>query len=47
MASVAEGEDTSDVLGKIAHVIGHVQVADLPGRGEPVSGQIDWNDKLK
>ena len=44
--SVAEGEDTRDVLATIAAVIGHVQVADLPGRGEPGSGQIDWNAKL-
>jgi hydroxypyruvate isomerase len=44
--SVAEGEDTREVLGKIAGAIGHVQVADLPGRGEPGSGEIDWNDKL-
>jgi len=44
--SVAEGEDTREVLGKIADSIGHVQVADLPGRGEPGSGQIEWNDKL-
>ena len=44
--SVAEGEDTREALGKIAGAIGHVQVADLPGRGEPGSGQIDWNDKL-
>jgi hydroxypyruvate isomerase len=44
--SVAEGEDTRKTLGNIAGAIGHVQVADLPGRGEPGSGEIDWNDKL-
>ena len=44
--SVAEGEDTQAVLRQIAGVIGHVQVADFPGRGEPGSGQIDWNEKL-
>jgi len=44
--SVAEGEDTNTVLRKIAGSIGHVQVADFPGRGEPGSGTIDWNEKL-
>jgi hydroxypyruvate isomerase len=33
-------------LPQIAGTIGHVQVADSPGRGEPGSGRIDWNDKL-
>ena len=44
--SVAEGEDTQAVLRQIAGAIGHVQVADFPGRGEPGSGRIDWNEKL-
>ena len=44
--SVAEGEDTHSVLSQIAGSIGHVQVADFPGRGEPGSGRIDWNKKL-
>ena len=44
--SVAEGEDTREVLRQIAGAIGHVQVADFPGRGEPGSARIDWNDKL-
>jgi hydroxypyruvate isomerase len=44
--SVAEGEDTGEVLKQIAGAIGHVQVADFPGRGEPGSGQIDWHEKL-
>jgi hydroxypyruvate isomerase len=44
--SVAEGEDTQEVLRQIAGTIGHVQVADFPGRGEPGSGRIDWNEKL-
>ncbi len=45
--SVAEGEDTEAVLKQIADEIVHVQVADFPGRGEPGSGKIDWNDKLR
>jgi hydroxypyruvate isomerase len=44
--SIAEGEDTRAVLGEIAGTIGHVQVADFPGRGEPGSGTVDWKDKL-
>ena len=44
--SVTEGEDTREVLQQIAGAIGHVQVADSPGRGEPGSGRIDWNEKL-
>jgi hydroxypyruvate isomerase len=44
--SVAEGEDTQAVLRQTVGVIGHVQVADFPGRGEPGSGQVDWNEKL-
>jgi hydroxypyruvate isomerase len=44
--SIAEGEDTQATLRQIAGAIGHVQVADFPGRGEPGSGQIDWREKL-
>jgi hydroxypyruvate isomerase len=44
--SVAEGEDTLVTLREIAGEIGHVQVADFPGRGEPGSGRIDWPEKL-
>jgi hydroxypyruvate isomerase len=44
--SVAEGEDTGEVLKQIAGAVAHVQVADLPGRGEPGSGKIDWKAKL-
>jgi len=44
--SVTEGEDTAAILPQIAATLGHVQVADAPGRGEPGTGQIDWNDKL-
>lgn len=40
--SVTEREDPFTVLPPIAHLVGHVQVADAPGRSEPGSGQIDW-----
>lgn len=40
--SVTEREDPRDVLPAVAQHLGHIQVADAPGRGEPGSGQIDW-----
>lgn len=40
--SITEGEDPFTVLPKVAHLVGHVQVADAPGRGEPGSGKADW-----
>lgn len=40
--SITEGEDPFAVLPKVAHLVGHVQVADAPGRGEPGSGTADW-----
>jgi hydroxypyruvate isomerase len=40
--SVVEGEDPREVVPRVRHLLGHVQVADAPGRGEPGSGTIDW-----
>ncbi len=40
--SIAEGEDVQQMLAQYAPLIEHVQVADLPGRGEPGSGTVDW-----
>ncbi len=40
--SVTEREDPREVLPKVAHLVGHIQIADSPGRGEPGSGEIDW-----
>lgn len=40
--SITEREDPFAVLPPIAHHLGHVQVADAPGRGEPGSGSADW-----
>lgn len=45
--SIAEGEDPQAVLPPIVDLVGHVQIADLPGRGEPGSGGIDWPRQLK
>jgi hydroxypyruvate isomerase len=35
-------ERPGDVLGDRASLVGHVHVADMPGRHEPGSGTIDW-----
>jgi len=40
--SATMGEQVEDVLDGRIHLVGHVQVADSPGRGEPGSGTIDW-----
>ena len=40
--STCMGEDPEAVLADRMHLVGHVQVADAPGRHEPGSGAIDW-----
>jgi hydroxypyruvate isomerase len=40
--SISEGEDPVIVLPAVIDLVGHVQIADVPGRGEPGSGQLDW-----
>jgi hydroxypyruvate isomerase len=40
--SVVEGEDPETVLPDVIDVVGHIQIADAPGRGEPGTGAIDW-----
>lgn len=42
--SVVEGEDPRVVLPQVIDLVGHVQIADAPGRGEPGTGDIDWPD---
>ncbi|MFM5954097.1 MAG: TIM barrel protein [Novosphingobium sp.] len=44
--SIVEGEDPASVLPGAMHLIDHVQVGDVPGRGEPGSGTIDWPAQL-
>jgi hydroxypyruvate isomerase len=44
--SVAEGEDVASTLHMIKNQIGHIQVADFPGRGEPGAGKLDWQNML-
>ncbi len=36
------GEDMRSVLEGRIHLVAHVQVADLPGRNEPGTGELDW-----
>jgi hydroxypyruvate isomerase len=40
--SITEGEDPAAMLAQHGALVDHVQVADVPGRGEPGSGTIDW-----
>ena len=40
--STMMGERPAEVLGKRASLVGHVHVADVPGRHEPGSGTVDW-----
>jgi hydroxypyruvate isomerase len=44
--SVTEGEDPATELANAAGLVGYVQIADVPGRGEPGSGSLDWNAQL-
>jgi hydroxypyruvate isomerase len=41
------GEDPRSVLTGRMHRVGHVQVADAPGRHEPGSGKIDWPAQVR
>jgi hydroxypyruvate isomerase len=40
--SAVMGERPAEVLAGRGHLVGHVHVADTPGRHEPGSGSIDW-----
>lgn len=45
--SVTEGEDPQQELANAAGVVDYVQLADVPGRGEPGSGSVDWPAVLR
>jgi hydroxypyruvate isomerase len=40
------GDDLDQAIAKHADLIGHVQIADWPGRGEPGSGELDLDRYL-
>ena len=44
--SLTEGEDPATELANAAGLVDYVQIADVPGRGEPGSGSIDWAAQL-
>lgn len=44
--SITEGEEPADILPQVIDLVAHVQVADVPGRGEPGSSTVDWPQKL-
>jgi hydroxypyruvate isomerase len=44
--SSVEGEDVLGILREHSDLIGYIQLADAPGRGEPGSGKIDWKPIL-
>ena len=44
--SVVMGESPSALLPTLVPYVGHVQVADVPGRHEPGTGQVDWTKEL-
>lgn len=45
--SVVMGEDTREVLANSRGLVGHVHIADAPGRHEPGTGAIDWGRALE
>lgn len=44
--SIVMGEDPASVLDGSGQLVGHVHIADIPGRHEPGTGQIDWPRQL-
>lgn len=44
--STVMGEDMAAVLTGRIHLVHHVQVADMPGRNEPGTGELDWVAKI-
>jgi hydroxypyruvate isomerase len=44
--SITEGEDPATELANAAGLVDYVQIADVPGRGEPGSGALNWAAQL-
>ena len=44
--SIVMGEEPAEVLKDAGDLVGHVHLADVPGRHEPGSGTIDWTKQL-
>jgi hydroxypyruvate isomerase len=44
--SAVEGEDMAAELANAGDLIRYVQLADAPGRGEPGTGALDWDERL-
>jgi hydroxypyruvate isomerase len=44
--SLTEGEDPATELAGAGGLVHYVQIADVPGRGEPGSGDVDWRAQL-
>jgi hydroxypyruvate isomerase len=45
--SVVMGEQPEEVVGDRMHLVGHVHLADVPGRHEPGTGAISWQATIK
>ena len=45
--SITEREDPFAVLPSVAHLVEHIQIADVPGRSEPGSGDVEWPAMLQ
>lgn len=45
--SIVEGEEPADILPAIIDLVEHVQIADVPGRGEPGSATVEWPARLQ
>jgi hydroxypyruvate isomerase len=44
--SIVMGEDPETVLRGAGELVGHVHIADVPGRHEPGTGTVDWPRQL-